>query len=72
MDAKKVCLAHGINFKVEKAATYRPYKKHEFCKAMNCSWFQHGACTLKPGCSYSARQLHSWLDDNGFKIVRQK
>ena len=48
----------------------RKYAKHEFCLAMNCSWFKHGTCTLKPGCSFSARQLHHWLVDNGFEIIK--
>ena len=49
----------------------REYKKHEFCKSMNCLCFNNGACALKPQCVYSARQLHHWLMDNGFKIIKE-
>lgn len=48
----------------------REYQKHEFCLAMKCSWFQHGVCTLKPGCAYTARQFHYWLKDNEFEIIK--
>jgi len=51
---------------------YREYEKHEFCLAMRCSWLKKGECRLKPGCCHSARGLHVWLKENGFKIVKNK
>jgi len=63
----------GAEMADEKASVKkREYQKYEFCKAMNCSWFQYGTCTIKPGCSYSARQFHGWLNEEGFEIIKEQ
>ena len=78
MDAKKACLAHGINLKVEKYA-HREYQKYEFCKAVDCRYHypenvfegENCAATGKKECPYTAKEFHHWLNDSGFEIVKK-
>lgn len=52
----------------------REYHKHEFCKAMRYSYLKKDVCTLKPGCCYSARAFHGWLNyltKNGTDVDRK-
>ena len=58
--------------------TKRVYDKHEFCKAKECSALKYGKdkntyCMEKPPyCHYTAKQLHKWIIDNGFEIVKEE
>ena len=49
------------------------YKKYEFCKAIDCPGLRNdGTCYEKDPafCLHSAKDLHHWLKNNGFKIVK--
>lgn len=52
----------------------REYEKYEFCKAVGClAQDLEGGCILSPsGCCYTAQEFHQWLQENGFKIVKEK
>lgn len=50
----------------------REYQKYEFCKAVNCAGLENGKCNvpLDGSCIHTAKELHHWLNKNGFQIVK--
>lgn len=47
------------------------YEKYEFCKAINCPLIEYfGKCCIA-GCLYTAKDFHQWLQDSGYKIVKE-
>jgi DNA-directed RNA polymerase subunit RPC12/RpoP len=50
------------------------YQKYEFCQADACPFVEiTGGCPVKPeNCYRTAKQLHHWLIENGYRIVRDK
>ncbi len=58
-----------------KAKEVKPYESYSYCKAVNCNRFVQ---FNKPRCSEpdprecikTARQLHRWLKDNNYMIVK--
>lgn len=48
------------------------YKKYEFCKDIDCYYYEPSECTtLHPFmCPYSAKQFHKWLKEQGYIIVK--
>jgi len=52
----------------------REYQKYEFCKAVKCPDLMKGRCILGKDypsfCVYSAKSFHKWLEENGFKIIK--
>lgn len=53
----------------------REYQKGEFCQDKDCMFLpilmsgNKKMCESK--CRFTAYQLHNWLKDNGFKIVKE-
>jgi hypothetical protein len=46
------------------------YGKYEFCRAVECENMQE-KCMVGDGyCSFTAKELHHWLKENGYRIVR--
>jgi len=53
-----------------------PYKKYEFCTSKGCIGVQmeNGKldCPMLPEeCLFTAKELHLWIDENGFEIVKK-
>jgi hypothetical protein len=54
------------------------YQKYEFCRAFEpdgaCIDLVDGKCTVQADfdCQYTAKELHRWLQDNGYRIVKDK
>lgn len=52
----------------------RRYRKNEFCIAMQCKYYFEKKKTCyffgDKSCIFTAKQLHKWLKNNGFKIVK--
>lgn len=46
------------------------YKKHEFCKYVECPFLENLECNRKKRCIESARCFHHWLKQNDFKIIK--
>jgi len=44
----------------------------DFCQAMDCTELKNNRrfCTLNQTCSFSAKDFHHWLKENGHRIVR--
>lgn len=51
----------------------REYQKHEFCRAVNCEDLSdNNFCESDTTtCCHTAKEFHSWLQRNGFKIVKE-
>lgn len=51
---------------------YQEYQDYEFCKDVKCrDWLKSANCCCPiTDCNYSAKELHSWLNNNGYKIVK--
>lgn len=50
------------------------YKKYEFCKAHKCGALSvgNGKCQFgAKSCPFTAKELHKWLTNKGFKITKQ-
>ena len=47
----------------------REYQKYEFCKAKSCSFLMSGGCSTT-GCKYTAKEFHSWICANSFRIIK--
>ena len=46
----------------------REYKKYEFCKSVNCSYFWHGpnehcGATKDSDCVFTAKEFHTWIQE---------
>lgn len=53
---------------------YKEYQDYEFCKSIKCKdWLKgvNGCCPIAD-CNYSAKDLHEWLNSNGYKIVKHE
>ena len=48
------------------------YGKHEFCKSMNCPYLTPSTTCGIYGCFYTAKRFHHWLQENNFKIIKEK
>ncbi len=51
------------------------YKDHEYCKKVNVTGCIHLSddnthCTIA-GCVEPAKDFHKWLNENGYKIVKE-
>jgi|GEM_PF-2274452 len=55
----------------------REYQKYEFCKAVDCASLlcdQNGVyhcIRSNKMCQHTAKEIHHWLKENGFKIVKE-
>ena len=51
----------------------KEYEKYEFCRAVDCAAIRnYSTCRTDDGmCFYTAKTFHKWLEDNGFKIVKE-
>ena len=47
----------------------REYEKYEFCRAKSCSFLMSGGCSTT-GCKYTAKEFHSWICANSFRIIK--
>jgi hypothetical protein len=49
------------------------YQKHEFCRDVDCeNIYNQKSCVVPHDvhCSFTAKEFHHWLKDNGYKIVK--
>lgn len=60
--------------KLNNKANTREYRKYEFCENVGCPTIKNGGkCRIEPSmCWCTAKEFHHWLNENGFKIVKEK
>lgn len=49
------------------------YQKYEYCRDIGCPMYSphSGRCTMDTECIESARDFHGWLENHGYKIVKE-
>lgn len=54
----------------------RLYKRHEFCRDINCRSIYNDRCARRAqtgnACEYTAKEFHEWLEENEFEIRKRR